>query len=159
MDEHTWSLRNEYLRNKYLPKKRSNRAANKDEHHHGRDLQAEKKHIPGVKYLDDDNDRSHPAYEKQPWELPPFPHPCFVPRPDQICIYNMADLRREAAAEAAAGVKDVFGLVVQDIDSQGWAAGFDDMAKLLKWGDRFRFDTPEQFDGWCEFSPFVLLTA
>ncbi|KAJ4414873.1 hypothetical protein N0V82_007666 [Gnomoniopsis sp. IMI 355080] len=147
MDHETWALRNEYLRNKYLPSRPSNQAKDNGEHRDGRDHQAEEEHIPGVKYLDDDNDLSYPAYEKQPWELPPFPHPCFVPRPEQIYIYNMADMRREAAA----GAED-FELVVQDIDSQGWAAGFDDMAKLLKWGDRFRFDTPEHFDGWWWFS-------
>lgn len=96
-----------------------------------RDFQVEGEHFPGVKYLDDDNDRSYPAYEKRA-----------CPRPRQIHISNMADLRREAARG-----EPVFEAVVCHIDTNGWAAGFDDIVKWLKWG-RHGFNTPQDFDDW-----------
>lgn len=134
------------LLDEYLPSHRSDQTKDNNDYSKVQDHQVEEEYFPGVKYLNDDNDRNYPAYEKQPWELPPFPHPCLFPRPDQFFIHNMADLRREAASG-----EPILELVVQDIDYEGWAAGFEDMAKLLKWGDRFRFNTPEHFDGWCEF--------
>lgn len=132
----------------------------------GGDEQVEEEHFPGVRYLDDDNNRSYPAYERpppssvSPWLTPAFlsrlgepdiPNVSrlrrLVPRRTKLYITNMDDLRREAARGERG-----FQVIVRDIDSKGWAAAFDDVFKWLKWS-KYGFYTPEHFGDWCMY-PF-----
>lgn len=116
------------------------------------DNPVEEIYVPWVGDLPDiiDNDHSYSAYEPET-SSSLSPQEPVDPFSGQIRISCMDDLRYLAAAG-----EPVFGEVIDDIDMEGWAAGFDDMFKFLKLGERFVFDTPEAFEAFCVFSPFEL---
>lgn len=90
-----------------------------------------------------DNDRSPSTYEEQPEVSSFVPGSLFVPNDGLIHIGCMSDLR-------LLGYRNpIFTDIVRDIDMEGWAAGFDDMFKFLKLGERFPWPTAEAFEDFC----------
>lgn len=104
---------------------------------------------------DNNNDRNHSTHEGQREAHPSVPGSSLVPNDGLIHIGCMSDLRSLATRDP------IFTDIVHDINMEGWAAGFDDMFKFLKLGERFLWPTAEAFEDFCTFLPldFKLLLS
>lgn len=92
-----------------------------------------------------DNGRSTSTYEEQPEVSSFVTEYLFVPNDGLIHIGCMSDLRLLGCRNP------IFTDIVHDINMEGWAAGFDDMFKFLKLGERFPWPTAEAFGDFCTF--------